>query len=90
MARASCMVGNGTCGHMLVDKEKVLQKCYQELEIKYLQYCHGGDALHWLIENVTRVLMDKSWFMLYYSPSWLQGEASMSRELRDRLFITAI
>jgi len=90
MARASCMVGNGTCGHMLVDKEKVLQKCYQELEIKYLPYCHGGDALHWLIENVTRVLMDKSWFMLYYSPSWLQGEASMSRELRDRLFITAI
>jgi hypothetical protein len=75
----------------LADKEKTLNECFQSIEMKYLRYCEDTtDTLYWLVENVTRMLMDKSWFMLYHSPTWLQGKASMSRELQGRLFVIAI
>lgn len=74
----------------LIDKENILSECFQSLERKYLRYCERTNTLYWLVENVTRMNIDKSWFMLYHSPVWLHGKASMSRELQERLFVLAI
>ena len=75
----------------LAEKERALNECFQSIEAKYLRYCEGStDTLYWLVENVTRMVIDKSWFMLYHSPTWLQGKATMSRELQDRLLVIAI
>jgi hypothetical protein len=88
-ARATCLVRNGTYTTMAA-KEQILNECFQLLETKYLRYCHDGDTLYWFINNLTNMLIDKSWFTLYHNPTWLQGEASMSRKLQDRLFNLAI
>jgi hypothetical protein len=75
----------------LAEKEKILEECFNSIELKYLTYCDESDnTLYWLVKNVTRMIVDKSWFMLYLSPTWLQGKASMSRGLQERLFLLAI
>lgn len=83
--------GRSSHHESLAEKEKALTECFKIIEMNYLRYCEGSaNTLYWLVENVTRMLMDKSWFMLYHSPTWLQGKASMSRELQDRLLVFAI
>lgn len=91
IARTNRKIASQRYSHKtLADKEKILNECYQNIESNYLRYCEGTNTLYWLVENVTRMNQDKSLFMLYHSPTWLQGKASMSRELQERLLIIAI
>jgi hypothetical protein len=53
----------------LADKEKALNACHRCVDTNYLRYCYGTNIIHWLVENVTRMNQDKSFFMLYHSPT---------------------
>jgi len=90
IGRVFCWIRDGTRGKSIAAKEKLLAECCERLETRYLKYCNDGNALQWTISNITHLVMDKNWFKLYYSPTWIQGEASMTRELRERLFVLTI
>ena len=72
----------------IAEKENLLKACYERLETKYLAYCHHGGTLYWLVENIARMAMAKEWLLLYHDQGRLDRSRKLSREMKDRLFLT--
>ena len=68
------------------DKERLIKECHQRLESKYLRHCDETEPIYWLVKNVARMIIAKTWFMLH-DP---MGRSPVTREMKDRLFLTGI
>lgn len=72
----------------MTEKEILLKACYQRLESKYLSYCQHGGTLYWLAENIARMAIAREWLLLYHDQSRLDRSHTISRKMKDRLFLT--
>jgi hypothetical protein len=72
----------------VVEKEDILKACYQRLESRYLSYCHTRGTLYWLAENIARMSIAREWLLLYQDQSRFENGRKLSREMKDRLFLT--
>jgi hypothetical protein len=72
----------------VTEKEILLKACYQRLESKYLSYCQYGGTLYWLAENIARMAIAREWLLLYHDQSRLDRSHTLSRKMKDRLFLT--
>jgi hypothetical protein len=74
----------------LEDKERWITECHQRLEERYLKHCDMSVPLYWVTATVARMMMSKMWLMVYHPFQRRDGGASLSEEVKEKLFITSL
>ncbi|XP_014557401.1 hypothetical protein COCVIDRAFT_97148 [Bipolaris victoriae FI3] len=71
-------------------KEKWITGCHQAIEEKYLKDCDMTIPLCWVTATVSRLIMSKMWLIVYHPHQRKDGGATLSQEIRDKLFVTSL
>ena len=71
-------------------KEKWITDCHQAIEEKYLKDCDMTIPLCWVTATVSRLIMSKMWLIVYHPHQRKDGGATLSQEIRDKLFVTSL
>ncbi|KAI5359686.1 hypothetical protein Slin15195_G073160 [Septoria linicola] len=74
----------------LEDKERWITECHKRLEERYLKHCDMSVPLFWVTATVARLMMSKMWLMVYHPFQRQDGGASLSEEVKEKLFITSL
>ncbi|KXT05690.1 hypothetical protein AC578_5631 [Pseudocercospora eumusae] len=74
----------------LEDKERWITECHKRLEERYLKHCDMTIPLFWVTATVARLMMSKLWLMVYHPFQRQDGGASLSEEVKEKLFITSL
>lgn len=82
--------GNFVAGVTLEAKEKWITDCHKLLEEKYLKNLDMSIPMYWVTATVARLIMSKMWLMVYHPFQRQDGGASLTQEIKDKLFITSL
>jgi hypothetical protein len=83
--------GGDSCASMtLAEKEKWIAECHKKIEEKYLTHCDMSKPLNWVVATVARLMMSKMWLMVYHPFQRQNRGTTLSKETREKLFITSI
>lgn len=74
----------------LQDKERWITQCHQRLEENFLKHCDMSVPLFWVTATVARLMMSKMWLIVYHPFQRQDGGASLSEEVKHKLFITSL
>lgn len=74
----------------LEDKERWIAECHERLEERYLKHCDMSIPLFWVTATVARLMMSKMWLMVYHPFQRQDGGATLSEEVKEKLFITSL
>lgn len=74
----------------LQDKERWITECHQRLEEQFLKHCDMSVPLFWVTATVARLMMSKMWLMVYHPFQRQDGGATLSEEVKQKLFITSL
>ena len=74
----------------LQDKQRWITECHKRLEERYLKNCDMTVPLFWVTATVARLMMSKMWLMVYHPFQRQDGGASLSEEVKEKLFITSL
>jgi len=74
----------------LQDKERWITDCHKRLEERYLKHCDMSVPLFWVTATVARLMMSKMWLMVYHPFQRQNSGATLSDEVKEKLFITSL
>uniref|UniRef100_A0A2D3V2V2 Zn(2)-C6 fungal-type domain-containing protein n=1 Tax=Ramularia collo-cygni TaxID=112498 RepID=A0A2D3V2V2_9PEZI len=74
----------------LQDKERWITGCHQRLEDNFLKHCDMSVPLFWVTATVARLMMSKMWLIVYHPFQRQDGGATLSEEVKHKLFITSL
>lgn len=74
----------------LQDKQRWITECHKRLEERYLKNCDMTVPLFWVTATVARLMMSKMWLMVYHPFQRQDGGASLSENVKEKLFITSL
>lgn len=74
----------------LQDKERWITECHQRLEEQFLKHCDMSVPLFWVTATVARLMMSKMWLIVYHPFQRQDGGATLSEEVKHKLFITSL
>ncbi|KAK4628633.1 Bikaverin cluster transcription factor bik5 [Fulvia fulva] len=74
----------------LEDKERWITECHRRLEERYLKHCDMSAPFFWVTATVARLMMSKMWLMVYHPFQRQDGGATLSEDVKDKLFITSL
>lgn len=74
----------------LQDKERWITECHQRLEENFLKHCDMSVPLFWVTATVARLMMSKMWLIVYHPFQRQGGGATLSEEVKQKLFITSL
>ncbi|MCJ1438705.1 hypothetical protein MMC27_008095 [Xylographa pallens] len=72
------------------EKERLIEKLSQHLELKYLRHCDMAIPLQWVALNVARLILAKMWLIVHHPFKRTDGGAGLAQETKDRLFRTSV
>lgn len=74
----------------LQDKERWITECHRRLEEQFLKHVDMSVPLFWVTATVARLMMSKMWLMVYHPFQRQDGGATLSEEVKQKLFITSL
>lgn len=74
----------------ILEKERWITDCHQQMEDKYLKNCDMSIPLCWVTATISRLIMSKMWLIVYHPHQRKDGGASLPQVTKDKLFITSL
>ncbi|KAJ5195941.1 hypothetical protein N7449_006420 [Penicillium cf. viridicatum] len=82
--------GQSPEGLSLSDRAALAKDLQQRLEERYLKHCNTATPFFQVCVTVARLIIARTWLVIYYPLSQKDDGASLPVTIRDRLFITSI
>ncbi|KFY90814.1 hypothetical protein V498_05812 [Pseudogymnoascus sp. VKM F-4517 (FW-2822)] len=71
-------------------KERMINECGFKIQRDHLRYCDNSQAIHWLAQHVSYVMISEMWIKLY-NDEWLSNNSSSGIHVtRNQILLTAI